>query len=39
MLSSYLISLVWTTNKMIALIVVLVVLVAGIVFWMRSRTA
>lgn len=39
MLSSYLISMVWTTNKTIALVVLLVVIIAGLIFWMRSRTA
>jgi hypothetical protein len=38
-LSAYLISMVWTTNKTIATVVLLVVIVAGVFFWRRSRAA
>ena len=38
-LSAYLISMVWTANKTIATVVLLVVIIAGVFFWRRSRAA
>ena len=38
-LNVQLISMVWTTNKTIAAVVLVVVIVAGVFFWRRSRAA
>jgi hypothetical protein len=38
-LSAYLISMVWSTNKTIAAVVLVVVILAGLFFWRRSRAA